>query len=434
MSEWINVIGGGLAGCEAAYYLAGQGQSVRLWEMRPQQMTPVHQGGGLAELVCSNSLKSELPDTAQGLLKQEMKLLGSLLLRVAESCRVPAGAALAVDRERFSALVEREIEACPLIHLHRQELEQLPRDEISIIATGPLTSDPLAEQIAVSHGADNLFFFDAIAPSIYLHSLDMNMIYRAARYDKGEADYLNCPLNQDQYQAFVAALLEADQMEGQAVDKKHLFQGCMPIEAIAAGGKDSLRFGPMRPVGLDDPRSGRRPYAVVQLRQENQDGSVWGMVGFQTRIRWGEQQRVFHMIPGLERAEFVRYGMMHRNTFINSPQVLSGSLQSCSNSQLFFAGQLCGVEGYMESAASGIMAAINALRWQRGQTLLIPPEQTMLGALLRYISTDNRHFQPMNANFGLLSANNHKIKNKKERYYYYMVQSLEQMKNFVETL
>lgn len=434
MKAWINVIGGGLAGSEAACYLARNGQPVRLWEMRPHKMTPVHQSGELAELVCSNSLKSELPDTAQGLLKAEMKLLGSLLLRVAEGCRVPAGAALAVDRERFARAVSAELQSCPEISIVREELTELPPDELCIIATGPLTSDALAARIAALLGEENLSFFDAVAPTVTLDSLDMDIIYRAARYDKGDDDYLNCPLEREQYEAFHAALVAADEAEGHSVDKKMFFQGCMPVEFIARSGLDSLRYGPLRPVGLIDPRSGRRPWAVLQLRQENQEGTLWGMVGFQTRIRWPEQQRIFRMIPGLERAEFVRYGVMHRNTFINSPRALNSTLQSRRCPQLFFAGQLCGVEGYMESAASGIVAGINALRYCRGQELLTPPPQSMLGALLKYISAENRHFQPMNANFGLLSTEGVRIRNKRERYSAYATAALAAMNEFAEII
>ncbi|MDO4540000.1 MAG: methylenetetrahydrofolate--tRNA-(uracil(54)-C(5))-methyltransferase (FADH(2)-oxidizing) TrmFO [Syntrophomonadaceae bacterium] len=434
MKQWINVIGGGLAGSEAAYYLAAHGQPVRLWEMRPHQMTPVHKSGELAELVCSNSFKSELPDTAQGLLKQEMKLLGSLLLRVAEDCRVPAGAALAVDRERFARAVSAELAARTEISLVREEFTAIPGDEICIVATGPLTSDALAEHIACLHGEDNLSFFDAVAPTVAADSLDMDVIYRAARYDKGSDDYLNCPMDKEQYEAFHAALVAADEIEGHSVDKKLFFQGCMPVEFIARSGLDSLRYGPLRPVGLIDPRSGQRPWAVLQLRQENREGSLWGMVGFQTRIRWKEQQRIFRMIPGLERAEFVRYGVMHRNTFINAPRVLHGTLQSRLYPNLFFAGQLCGVEGYMESAASGILAAVNALRHRRGQELVTLPETSMLGALLRYISTENRHFQPMNANFGLLAGEGTKTKNKKERYRVYAESALQAMNSFVGSI
>lgn len=417
MPDHVNVIGGGLAGVEAACRLAREGIAVRLFEMRPGNMTPAHRTGNLAELVCSNSLKSEIEDTAQGLLKNEMRFLGSLILECAELTRVPAGSALAVDRERFAQLITERIEAEPLIELVRQEVVELPEEGYTILATGPLTSDKLAEQIITKGGRDNLYFYDAIAPSVQLSSLDMNRIYKASRYDKGSADYYNCPMTEEEYADFYSALVEADTKMGRDFEQGAFFNACMPVEEVASRGVETLRFGTMRPVGLVDPHTGRIPYAVVQLRQEDIEGKIYGLVGFQTRMKWPEQQRVFRMIPGLENAEFVRYGAMHRNTFINSPGLLNPDLRMRDMPSYLVAGQLSGVEGYMESAATGILAGINTARLVQGQPTVVLPEETMIGALVHYVCTaPEGRFQPMNANFGLLPVLNFKIKNKRIRY------------------
>lgn len=433
--EYINVIGGGLAGCEAAYRIAGEGIKVRLWEMRPVTQTPVHKTSKLAELVCSNSLKSDVENTAQGLLKREMRILGSLLLDCAELTRVPAGSALAVDRELFSEMVSERINKHPNIEILREEYIDLGQEGLSVVATGPLTSDTLSHNLQKLSGGDELFFYDAIAPSITLDSLDKNKIYKASRYGKGSDDYYNCPLNQEEYENFYENLINADIKEGHSIDKKLFFDSCVPVEVMARRGKDTLRFGPMRPVGLEDPDTGKRPYAVIQLRQENKEGTVLGMVGFQTRLRWGEQERVFRLIPGLEQADFVRLGAMHRNTYLNSPEFLQPTLQSRKRPGLLFAGQITGVEGYMESAASGIIAGINAARLFRGKSPLRLSEYTMLGSLLNFISNANTEdFQPINANFGLLPALARPIRNKKARYSAYVKRSLEKMREFSELL
>ena len=423
--EKITVIGGGLAGCEAAYHIAKQGIAVDLWEMRPQKMTPVHQSGNLAELVCSNSLKSNLPDSAQGLLKQEMRKMDSLLLTCADKCSVPAGSALAVDRERFSELVTAEIQKESRITVHHEEMTELTADGITIIATGPLTSDALAEKIAAFTGSEQMFFYDAVAPSVTLDSLDLTRVFKASRYGKGEDDYYNCPFTKEEYEAFYQALLEADVAQGHDFEADHVFSGCMPIEVMAQRGVDTLRYGPMRPVGLTVPTTGKRAWALLQLRQENIEGTVFGLVGFQTRLKWGDQARVFRMIPGLENAEFVRYGVMHRNTYVNAPHVLQATLQTQKKPDLFFAGQITGVEGYMESAATGILAGINAVRLLQGKELFTLPPTTMLGALMNFITTaDEKHFQPMNANFGILPELEQHIKDKKQRYAAYAERAL----------
>jgi len=420
----VNVIGGGLAGSEAAWQLAERGIPVKLWEMRPQVKTAVHRTEYLAELVCSNSLKSNLADTAQGLLKSEMNQMGSLLLRCARSTQVPAGSALAVDRERFAVLVTQQLQNHPQVELIREEMPALPTKGINIIATGPLTSERLAQEIAALSGDENLYFYDAIAPSVTLSSLNQDRIFKASRYGKGDDDYYNCPLSQEEYEKFWQELTDADIFAGHSIDQKMFFSGCMPIELIARRGLDTLRFGPMRPVGLIDPRSSKRAWAVVQLRQENQEGSIYGLVGFQTRLRWAEQDRIFRMIPGLEEVEFVRYGVMHRNTYINSPCLLSSTLQTRNNPRLFFAGQITGVEGYMESAATGIVSGLNAARLVLGQEPLVFSPLTMIGALIHFITSSTaENFQPMNANFGILPALEQKFKDKKTRYQQYVERS-----------
>ncbi len=435
MSQIINVIGGGLAGSEAAWQIAQAGMKARLWEMRPVVQTQVHQTGNLAELVCSNSLKSELPDTAQGVLKTEMMSMGSLTLLCAQESRVPAGSALAVDRELFSTLVSQRLENHPNVEIIRQEVEEIPTNEPCIVASGPLTSASLFQEIARLTGEENLFFYDAIAPSVTLNSLNQDKVFRASRYGKGTDDYYNCPMNKEEYESFWQEMVDADVIEGHSIDKKLFFNGCMPVEVIARRGEDTLRFGPMRPVGLIDPRTDKRAWAVVQLRQENQAGTVYGLVGFQTRLKWGEQTRIFRMIPGLENAEFVRYGAMHRNTYINSPNVLLPTLQFKNNLNVFFAGQITGVEGYMESAASGIVAGLNAVRYIRQQTLVQFSTSTMIGALLDFIChAQAGDFQPMNANFGLLTPLEEKIRDKKMKKQLLANRSLEFLEVFKREL
>lgn len=430
----IHVIGGGLAGCEAAYRIANEGIPVKLWEMRPAQCTPVHRTPYLAELVCSNSLKSDLENTAQGLLKREMRQLGSLTLSCAEAHRLPAGSALAVDRSGFSQAVTEEIENHPLIEILRREVVEIPEDGPVVVATGPLTSDSLWLTLQGLTGVENLFFYDAVAPSVTLESLDTGRIFRASRYGKGTDDYLNCPLDRQEYDAFYQALVDADVAEGHSIDQKLFFTACAPIEVMARRGPDTLRYGPMRPVGLQHP-DGRRPYAVVQLRQEDKEGRIYGLVGFQTRIRWGEQDRIFRMIPGLEKVEFVRYGVMHRNSYLNSPQLLTAGLQLKHHPEILFAGQITGVEGYMESAATGIVAGINASRRAQGLPAEVPGEHTMIGSLLRFISSaDSHNFQPINANFGLLAPLEPPIKDRQKRYEAYVKRALQQGKEFSELL
>ncbi|QGT99154.1 Methylenetetrahydrofolate--tRNA-(uracil-5-)-methyltransferase TrmFO [Candidatus Syntrophocurvum alkaliphilum] len=431
--QQINVIGGGLAGSEAAYAIANCGVKVKLWEMRPNNNTPVHQTSNLAELVCSNSLKSELIDTSQGLLKKEMSILGSLLLKCAESTKVPAGSALAVDRELFSKEVTKTLEATPNIEIIRDEVTELDHNQINLICTGPLTSKTLHESLQKLTGEENLYFFDAVAPSITAESLDKTKVFKASRYNKGTADYYNCPFTEEEYNDFYQNLIKSDIKQGHSVDKKLYFSGCMPIEVIAHGGIDSLRYGPLRPVGLIDPRTGQQPYAVLQLRQEDRDGNIYGLVGFQTRLKWGEQDKVFRLIPGLEQAEFIRYGVMHRNTFINSPKLLLPTLQLKQNENIFFAGQITGVEGYMESAVTGIIAGINAVRYIKKMPLMYPNRFTMTGALIDFITTsESKDFQPINANFGLIPPLEERIKNKKERYKQYSNRAIKATKKFSE--
>lgn len=407
MDKPVIVIGGGLAGCEAAFQIANRGVAVRLFEMRPNEMTPAHRSGDLAELVCSSSLKSNSPGTAHGLLKEEMRRLGSVVLDCAERSSVPGGDALCVDRDVFAGLVTAAIEGHPTIELVREQVTAIPADRPCVIATGPLTSPALCESIGELTGARNLHFFDAIAPSVEAESIDYDKCFRQSRYDKGEAAYINCPMTREEYEAFIDALVGAQIANLHLEEEKdaRYFEGCLPVEVIAGRGRDTLAFGTMKPVGLTDPHTGRRPHAVVQLRQENSEGSVFGLVGFQTQLRQSEQDRVFRMIPGLERAEFVRYGSVHRNTYIDSPNLLTAALHTKIDMGLFFAGQVVGVEGYMESAASGIVAGINAARVALGQQPVIMPKETVIGALLDYIANCLiEDFQPMNSNFGILPA------------------------------
>lgn len=402
--------------------------------MRPVRNTPVHRSDRLAELVCSNSLKSEIETTAQGLLKVEMRHLGSLLLECADSARVPAGSALAVDRDLFASLVTERIEKQPGIEIIRQEITSLPDDEICIVATGPLTSDDFAAYLRTVTGEDSLYFFDAIAPSVTMESLNLDKVYKASRYGKGGEDYYNCPMDKQEYECFYEELVAADIKEGHDVDQNHYFDSCMPVEVIARRGIDTLRYGPMRPVGLNKP-DGTRPYAVVQLRQEDQEGRVYGLVGFQTRIKWGAQKHIFSLIPGLEDAAFVRFGTMHRNTFINSPHLLEPTLQMKTRPRLFFAGQITGVEGYMESAATGLLAGINSWRLLNGGSPLVFSDHTMLGALVAFITSARpSSFQPVNANFGILPPLEMIIKSKSERYLAYVDRAKTYLDKFSELL
>lgn len=401
----ITIVGGGLAGSEAALQLADRGFRVTLLEMRPARATAAHRTDRLAEIVCSNSFKSERPDTPAGGLKLELDLLGCRLLPLARQARVPAGAALGLDRELFAAAVTRTIEQHPRIELVRQEVTAVPAARPCIVATGPLTAPELAQDLARRLGQRALYFYDAIAPSVLLESVDQSVVFRAARYEKGEADYLNCPLDRDQYEGFIDALLAGERVPLHDFEPARYFAGCMPIEAIAEGGRDSLRFGPMRPVGLRDPRTGRRPWAVVQLRQETRDGSLYGMVGFQTRLKYGEQSRVFRSIPGLAEAEFARLGSLHRNTFLDSPRLLAADLSARVDDGLWFAGQMTGCEGYVESIATGLYAALAVASAQDGSRVSPPPGDTLLGSLLAYLrDTTVERLTPMNVNFGLLPA------------------------------
>lgn len=412
----VTVVGGGLAGCEAAWQLAERGHAVRIVEMRPVRPTPAHQTDDLGELVCTNSFKSEDPTNAHGLLKREMRTLGSLLLAAADEARVPAGTALAVDRAVFARRLTASIAAHPAIVLERREIAALPEGP-TIVATGPLTSDALSADIARALGDDGLAFYDSIAPIISGDSIDTDLAYYLSRYGKGEGDdYLNCPLGRETYYSFVEALRVGEVYPGHDWERIPYFEGCLPAEVLAERGVDTLRFGPMKPVGLPDPRSGRIPYAVLQLRREDRHGQLWNMVGFQTRLRTGEQRRIFRMIPGLADAEFMRYGSIHRNTYLNFPGRLSahGALQD--RPELIFAGQLTGVEGYTESAASGILAGINLDRVTRGLEPVLPPATTMLGGLYRYLrEADPRKFQPMNSNFGLVDPLNERVRDKREK-------------------
>lgn len=416
MTEAI-VVGGGLAGCEAAWQLANAGIAVKLYEMKPHRYSPAHHHEGLAELVCSNSLKASRLGSAGGLLKTEMEMQGSLLVRCAKACAVAAGGALAVDREQFSAMVTKEITEHALITVIREELTELPQKN-AVIATGPLTSDALSEKIEQLCGS-RLSFFDAAAPVVAADSLNMELVFAQSRYDRGDADYLNCPMNKEEYEAFWNALVSAEKAPLHEHDRAafRVYEGCMPVEVLASRGMDTLRFGPLKPVGLTDPRTGRRPYAAVQLRRENREGTMFNLVGFQTNLKFGEQKRVFGMIPGLENAEFLRYGVMHRNFFLDSPKLLDADYSLKHAENLFFAGQMTGVEGYMESAASGIIAGKSLARKMQGKPAYILPRGTMMGALAAYVSGDCvGDFQPMGANMGLLPPLTERIRDKQLRY------------------
>jgi methylenetetrahydrofolate--tRNA-(uracil-5-)-methyltransferase len=412
----VTIVGGGLAGCEAAWQLSKRGCGVDLYEMRPGTATPVHQTEDLAELVCSNSLRGNALDQAAGLLKEEMRRMDSLIVRVADSVRVPAGSALAVDRGLFARGVTAAVQALPGIRIHREEVLEIPDAEIAIVATGPLTSEPLAREIAAFVGSGQLYFYDAVSPVVEADSIDFAATFKASRYGKGGDDYVNCPFDEPQYRAFHDALTGAECAALHAFEHEFFFEGCLPVEVIASRGLDTLRFGPMKPVGLCDPRSGRRPHAVVQLRQDNLAASHFSIVGFQTQLKWGEQKRVFQMIPGLGQAEFVRFGMIHRNTYVNAPMTLEPTFETRRRPGLFFAGQMSGVEGYVESAASGLVAGIAAAARARQAEPRPFPEETALGALGRYIArSDPNRYQPTNIAFGLLPELAARVKDKSKR-------------------
>jgi methylenetetrahydrofolate--tRNA-(uracil-5-)-methyltransferase len=413
MSERVTIVGGGLAGSEAAWQLARRGIGVDLFEMRPVKQTPVHQTGDLAELVCSNSLRGNALDQAAGLLKEEMRRLGSLVIRVADEVKVPAGSALAVDRGLFARRVTEAVSALPRVRLHREERQRIPDEPLAIVATGPLTSEALARHVAEFVGQDHLYFYDAVSPVVEADTIDFSRTFRASRYGKGGDDYVNCPLTEEEYRAFYGALTTAECATLHAFEHEFFFEGCLPVEVIASRGPETLLFGPMKPVGLTDPQTGRRPFAVVQLRQDDLAASHFSLVGFQTQLKWGEQKRVLQMIPGLARAEFVRYGMIHRNTYVNAPAALEPTFETRRRPGLFFAGQMSGVEGYVESAASGLLAGIGAASRAGGREPRAFPEDTALGALGRYIArSDPRHYQPTNIAFGLLPELPQRVRDK----------------------
>ena len=416
MQQSITIIGAGLAGSEAAWQLAERGVMVDLYEMRPTKTTPAHQTDRFAELVCSNSLRGAGIENAVGLLKEEMRRLGSLIMEAADHNAVPAGGALAVDRELFSSEITKRLEQHPCVRVHRQEVHSLPQEGMIIVASGPLTSDDLADNILKATGEQALSFYDAAAPIVTLESIDLDKAFWASRYDKGDADYLNCPMTKEEYEIFYKALIEAEMAEIQGFEEGKVFEGCLPLEVMAKRGIQTLTFGPLKPVGLIDPRTGKKSHAVVQLRKENQAGSLFNLVGFQTHLKWGEQKRVFSLIPGLEKAEFVRYGVMHRNTFLNAPNVLNADFSLRLRPELFFAGQMTGVEGYVESAASGLLAGLNAWRRLSQLDTLVFPADTSLGGLARHLEGSPSHsFQPMNINFGLLPPLSERIKDKRQK-------------------
>ncbi|WP_392391582.1 methylenetetrahydrofolate--tRNA-(uracil(54)-C(5))-methyltransferase (FADH(2)-oxidizing) TrmFO [Paenibacillus ihumii] len=432
-SKRVTVVGAGLAGSEAAWQLAKRGIPVRLYEMRPVQKTPAHHTDKFAELVCSNSLRANSLTNAVGVLKEEMRMLDSLVIGAADRNAVPAGGALAVDRDGFSGEITRTLREHPLVEVINEEIQEIPEDGIVIIATGPLTSPALSEQIKRLTGEDYFYFYDAAAPIVEKDSIDMSKVYLASRYDKGEAAYLNCPMTEAEFDAFYEALIHAEVAELKEFEKEIYFDGCMPIEIMMRRGKQTALFGPMKPVGLVNPHDGKLPYAVVQLRQDNAAGTLYNLVGFQTHLKWGEQKRVFSMIPGLENAEFVRYGVMHRNTFINSPKLLESTYQLKQRRSLFFAGQMTGVEGYVESAASGLIAGINAALAANEQEGIVFPEDTTLGSMARYITTaDFKHFQPMNANFGLFPKLDTRYRKKAEKNEALARRALDSLKAFIQ--
>ena len=434
MKDYINVIGGGLAGCEAAYQIAKRGIKVKLYEMKPNKFSPAHSNENLAEIVCSNSFKSNLHTNACGLLKEELRILDSLLIKVADSIKVPAGQALAVDRDEFAKIVTSKIENIENIQIIRQECEKINKDEITIIATGPLTSDSLAQEIARITGIDKLYFYDAAAPIVTKESINFDVAFWGNRYDEErlkdesiddwkkriqenvQESYINLPMNKEEYENFWEELVNAEVATLHEFEKKEIFEGCMPIEIMAKRGIDTLRYGTLKPVGFTDPKTGKRPYALVQLRQDNKEGNLFNLVGFQTNLKFGEQKRVFSKIPGMQNAEFVKYGVMHRNTYINSSKLLDETYNLKTNNNIYFAGQITGVEGYVESISSGLVAGINSVRQIKNESKIIFPKETVIGALSNYISTSNEKFQPMNANFGILPSLPEKIKDKKLKY------------------
>ena len=443
MKEYITIIGGGLAGSEAAYQIAKRGIKVKLYEMKPEKFSPAHSNNNLAEIVCSNSFKSNLHTNACGLLKEELRLLDSLLIKTADKVAVPAGQALAVDREKFAEEITKKIESLDNVEIIREEvgkdkennsLKELSKDGIVIIATGPLTSDSLSEEIKELTGSEGYHFYDAAAPIIEKDSINMNIAFWGDRYsqERGKEEdidiwkerikenkenaYINLPMNKEEYEFFWNELVKAEVVELHEFEKREIFEGCMPIEVMAKRGVDTLRFGPLKPVGFTDPRTGRRPYAIVQLRQDNSSGNLFNMVGFQTNLKYGEQKRVFRLIPGLENADFTKYGVMHRNSFINSPELLDETYNLRKNNNIFFAGQITGVEGYVESIASGLVASLNAVALLNKKEKIKFSEVTMIGALSKYIATSNKNFQPMNANFGILPGLDERIRDKKLKY------------------
>ena len=431
MKKEVIVIGGGLAGCEAAYQIAKRGIKVKLYEMKPYEYSPAHNNSDLAEIVCSNSFKSNLITNACGLLKEELRIMDSLLIKIADETAVPAGQALAVNREKFSKKVTETIKNNANIEIIYEKVDEIPNDAIVVVATGPLTAEKLANNIAEITGEDKLHFYDAAAPIIDGESIDYNIAFWADRYGKGDANsYLNLPMNEKEYLDFYSALVSAEVTNLHEFEKKEIFEGCMPIEIMAKRGVDTLRFGPLKPVGFTDPRTGNRPYAIVQLRKENVEASLFNMVGFQTNLKFGEQKRVFSMIPGLKNALYVKYGVMHRNTYINSSKLLDNTYCLKDNNNIYFAGQISGVEGYVESIASGLVAGINVARSINNQDKIIFPENTMIGCLSKYISTPNENFQPMNANFGILIPLNEKIKDKKQRYEIMAQRSINEIINY----
>ncbi len=458
MKEYITIIGAGLAGAESAYQIAKAGIKVKLYEMKPTKFSPAHSNQNLAEIVCSNSFKSNLHTNACGLLKEELRMLDSLLIKIADEVSVPAGQALAVDREKFSERVTQELEKIDNIEIIREEvtdIEKMVQEGIVIIATGPLTSDELSKQIQKLTGEDKLAFYDAAAPIIQKDSINMNIAFWGDRYeqerkkdeeiedwkkrietlygkDNQKRSYINLPMNKEEYEVFWQELVNAEIVELHEFEKKEIFEGCMPIEIMAKRGIDTLRYGPLKPVGFTDPRTGKRPYALVQLRQDNSEGSLFNMVGFQTNLKFGEQKRVFSMIPGLQEATFVKYGVMHRNTFINSPLLLDETYNLKTNTNVYFAGQISGVEGYVESISSGMVCALNAINKIKGREKIIFPKETMIGALASYISTENENFQPMNANFGILPSLEEKINDKKVKYGKLADRALEELKRTIK--
>lgn len=412
------VIGAGLAGCEVSLQLASRGIEVELYEMKPKKFSPAHKSENFAELVCSNSLKAERIENACGLLKEEMRLFGSVMMEAADVSRVPAGGALAVDRDAFSGYITEKIKKNPLITVINEEVTEINPEEYTVIATGPLTSEGLTSAISALTGGDYLYFYDAAAPIVTAESIDMSKAFMAARYDRGTADYINCPMTREEYEAFYTELINALTAPLKEFENQTVFEGCMPIETMAKRGRETLTFGPLKPVGLVNPKTGKDDaYAVVQLRQDNAEGTLYNLVGFQTNLKFGEQKRVFSMIPGLENAEFARYGVMHRNTYINSPAILNRYYQTDKHPKIFFAGQITGVEGYVESASSGILAGYNMARFMRGEAMFEPDIKTAIGSLPLYISNGNiTKFQPMNSNFGIIGGLNERIRNKAERY------------------